>query len=127
MFQRPHMSVYFAETTAQAASRMKPRKILRLKSTKATKDQSKCIAKRQHCGRAGAWSQPKRTCLVKGTKFLELRDAGDPVECALAYNDQGADELVFLDIYVDPREHVYPMQVPLGSMRDMLLTKTERT
>ncbi|KAA0016718.1 acetolactate synthase 3 large subunit [Salinicola corii] len=36
-------------------------------------------------------------------------------------------ELVFLDIYVDPFEHVYPMQVPLGSMRDMLLSKTERT
>ena len=36
--------------------------------------------------------------VVKGTKFLQLRDAGDPVECAKAYNDQGADELVFLDI-----------------------------
>ena len=36
--------------------------------------------------------------VVKGTKFLELRDAGDPVECAVAYNLQGADELVFLDI-----------------------------
>ena len=36
--------------------------------------------------------------MVKGTKFLNLRDAGDPVECAIAYNDQGADELVFLDI-----------------------------
>lgn len=36
--------------------------------------------------------------VVKGTKFLELRDAGDPVESAIAYNDQGADELVFLDI-----------------------------
>jgi cyclase len=36
--------------------------------------------------------------VVKGTRFLELRDAGDPVECALAYNRQGADELVFLDI-----------------------------
>ena len=36
--------------------------------------------------------------VVKGTRFLALRDAGDPVECALAYNDQGADELVFLDI-----------------------------
>ncbi len=36
--------------------------------------------------------------VVKGTKFLSLRDAGDPVECAVAYNDQGADELVFLDI-----------------------------
>jgi imidazole glycerol-phosphate synthase subunit HisF len=36
--------------------------------------------------------------VVKGTKFLDLRDAGDAVECAIAYNDQGADELVFLDI-----------------------------
>lgn len=37
------------------------------------------------------------------------------------------DKLVFLDVYVDPREHVYPMQVPQGSMKDMLLSKTERT
>lgn len=36
--------------------------------------------------------------VVKGVKFLQLRDAGDPVECALAYEKQGADELVFLDI-----------------------------
>lgn len=36
--------------------------------------------------------------VVKGTQFLELRDAGDPVECAKAYDAQGADELVFLDI-----------------------------
>jgi cyclase len=36
--------------------------------------------------------------VVKGTKFLQLRDAGDPVECAIEYNRQGADELVFLDI-----------------------------
>jgi len=36
--------------------------------------------------------------VVKGVKFLELRDAGDPVECAQAYDEQGADELVFLDI-----------------------------
>ena len=36
--------------------------------------------------------------VVKGTKFLSLRDAGDPVECAVEYNRQGADELVFLDI-----------------------------
>lgn len=36
--------------------------------------------------------------VVKGTKFLDLRDAGDPVECAKAYDRQGADELVFLDI-----------------------------
>lgn len=36
--------------------------------------------------------------VVKGTKFLQLRDAGDPVECAMEYNRQQADELVFLDI-----------------------------
>ncbi|MGH7995127.1 MAG: imidazole glycerol phosphate synthase subunit HisF [Opitutaceae bacterium] len=36
--------------------------------------------------------------VVKGVKFQELRDAGDPVECARAYDAQGADELVFLDI-----------------------------
>lgn len=36
--------------------------------------------------------------VVKGVQFLELRDAGDPVEMARVYDDQGADELVFLDI-----------------------------
>lgn len=36
--------------------------------------------------------------VVKGVKFQELRDAGDPVQCARAYDAQGADELVFLDI-----------------------------
>ncbi len=36
--------------------------------------------------------------VVKGVKFLNLRDAGDPVELADRYNQQGADELVFLDI-----------------------------
>ncbi len=36
--------------------------------------------------------------VVKGTKFLNLRDAGDPVELAKFYNAEGADELVFLDI-----------------------------
>lgn len=36
--------------------------------------------------------------VVKGTNFVGLRDAGDPVELAGRYNDQGADEVVFLDI-----------------------------
>ena len=36
--------------------------------------------------------------VVKGTNFVGLRDAGDPVEVARRYQDQGADELVFLDI-----------------------------
>ncbi|MDR0532893.1 MAG: imidazole glycerol phosphate synthase subunit HisF [Verrucomicrobiales bacterium] len=36
--------------------------------------------------------------VVKGIRFVEIRDAGDPVEAAIAYDKQGADELVFLDI-----------------------------
>src|SRR6202007_2672 len=36
--------------------------------------------------------------VVKGVKFVDLRDAGDPVEAALAYDAAGADELCFLDI-----------------------------
>ncbi len=36
--------------------------------------------------------------VVKGVNFVELKDAGDPVEIARRYNDQGADELTFLDI-----------------------------
>ncbi len=36
--------------------------------------------------------------VVKGINFLELRDAGDPIEIAKRYDDQGADELTFLDI-----------------------------
>ena len=36
--------------------------------------------------------------VVKGINFVNLQDAGDPVEAAEAYNREGADELVFLDI-----------------------------
>src|SRR5215471_14811318 len=36
--------------------------------------------------------------VVKGVNFVNLRDAGDPIELAKFYNDEGADELVFLDI-----------------------------
>ena len=36
--------------------------------------------------------------VVKGTKFIDIRDAGDPVELAAHYDAQGADELIFLDI-----------------------------
>ena len=36
--------------------------------------------------------------VVKGVNFVGLRDAGDPIECGLRYSDEGADELVFLDI-----------------------------
>lgn len=49
--------------------------------------------------------------VVKGVQFVELRDAGDPVELAGAYDAQGADELVFLDITAssDDRTTVYDM------------------
>jgi len=40
--------------------------------------------------------------VVKGTSFVELKDAGDPVELARFYYEQGADELVFLDITATP-------------------------
>ena len=36
--------------------------------------------------------------VVKGINFVQLRDAGDPVDNARAYDEQGADELTFLDI-----------------------------
>ena len=49
--------------------------------------------------------------VVKGVSFVELRDAGDPVELARVYEQEGADELVFLDITAssDDRSTVYDM------------------
>ena len=51
----------------------------------------------------------------------------EELEPALARAFAIKDKLVFLDIHVDPKEHVYPMQVPGGAMNDMFLSKTERT
>ncbi len=47
--------------------------------------------------------------VVKGVNFVDIRDAGDPVELASLYNQQGADEIVFLDITAssDSRETLY--------------------
>src|SRR6266568_3360219 len=49
--------------------------------------------------------------VVKGVSFVELRDAGDPVELARVYDAEGADELVFLDITAshEDRSTVYEM------------------
>ncbi|SUO95610.1 imidazole glycerol phosphate synthase subunit HisF [Suttonella ornithocola] len=49
--------------------------------------------------------------VVKGTNFINIRDAGDPVEAAKRYNDQGADEITFLDITAtsDARETTLKM------------------
>jgi cyclase len=44
----------------------------------------------------------KGATVVKGIEFVNLREAGDPVELAKRYNDEGADELVFLDITASP-------------------------
>ena len=57
---------------------------------------------------------------IRVTKPEELQPA---LERAFALKEQ----LVFLDIHIDPKEHVYPMQVPGGAMNDMFLSKTERT
>ena len=53
--------------------------------------------------------------VVKGTNFLQLRDAGDPVEVAARYEQEGADELVFLDITASHEE------------RDIMIDVVQRT
>lgn len=49
--------------------------------------------------------------VVKGINFVNLRDAGDPVEQAKAYDQMGADELVFLDISATPEGHQTTLEV----------------
>jgi cyclase len=49
--------------------------------------------------------------VVKGIQFADLRDAGDPVEAALAYDAQGADELVFLDITASHEDRAIMLDV----------------
>lgn len=58
-----------------------------------------------------------------GMKVEKLAD----LESAMTEAFKLKDKLVFMDIYVDPNEHVYPMAVAGGSMKDMILSKTERT
>ncbi|WP_421682096.1 acetolactate synthase 3 large subunit [Stutzerimonas urumqiensis] len=58
-----------------------------------------------------------------GMRITELKDLKPGLEEAFAMKNR----LVFLDIQVDPSEHVYPMQIRDGAMRDMWLSKTERT
>ena len=49
--------------------------------------------------------------VVKGVHFVNLRDAGDPVENARLYDAEGADELVFLDISATPEEHATTIEM----------------
>ena len=58
-----------------------------------------------------------------GMRITDLKDLKPMMEEAFAMKDR----LVFLDIQVDTSEHVYPMQIKDGAMRDMWLSKTERT
>ena len=58
-----------------------------------------------------------------GMRITDLKDLKPKMEEAFAMKDR----LVFLDIAVDTSEHVYPMQIRGGAMRDMWLSKTERT
>jgi len=58
-----------------------------------------------------------------GMRVTELKDLKPKMEEAFALKNR----LVFLDIKVDSSEHVYPMQIRDGAMRDMWLSKTERT
>lgn len=58
----------------------------------------------------------------EGIKITRKEDLEPMLKKALAMKDK----LVFVDIYVDPSEHVYPMHVVRGSMKDMWLSKTEK-
>jgi imidazole glycerol-phosphate synthase subunit HisF len=49
--------------------------------------------------------------VVKGVRFQGLRDAGDPVECARAYESQGADEVVLLDVSATPKGRSHNLDV----------------
>lgn len=74
-------------------------------------------------------SLPDFVKLVESYGHVGIRvNQGDDLDAALddCFNKY-KDRLVFMDIYVDQKEHVYPMQVPGASMRDMWLSKTERT
>lgn len=62
--------------------------------------------------------------VVKGIRFQDLRDAGDPVECARQYEKQGADELVLLDVSAtnDGREHALQTVRAVRSVLSIPLT-----
>ncbi|MCK4777058.1 MAG: imidazole glycerol phosphate synthase subunit HisF, partial [Actinomycetia bacterium] len=62
--------------------------------------------------------------VVKGVKFLELKDAGDPVEQAEFYNTEGADELVFLDITASAEKRKTMIDVALKTSEKMFIPFT---
>jgi len=62
--------------------------------------------------------------VVKGVNFVGLRDAGDPVELAARYNQQGADELVFLDITASSDERDTMVDVVARTARQVFIPLT---
>ncbi|MGD8457458.1 MAG: imidazole glycerol phosphate synthase subunit HisF [Anaerolineales bacterium] len=62
--------------------------------------------------------------VVKGINFINLRDAGDPVEQAKAYDEMGADELVFLDISATPQDHTTTLAVVQSIAEQVFLPLT---
>src|ERR1700758_68730 len=62
--------------------------------------------------------------VVKGVRFVDLRDAGDPVEAARAYDEQGADELVFLDITASHEDRAIMLDVVRHTAEDIYMPLT---
>ena len=62
--------------------------------------------------------------VVKGTKFIDLRDAGDPVELAEIYDQAGADEVVFLDITASAEKRYIMLEVVKKTAEKMFIPFT---
>jgi cyclase len=62
--------------------------------------------------------------VVKGVRFQGLRDAGDPVERALAYQEQGADEIVILDVSATPEARQHATEVVAGIREKLMIPLT---
>lgn len=62
--------------------------------------------------------------VVKGINFVNLRDAGDPVELAAAYDKEGADELVFLDITATHEERPLMLEVARRTAEEVFIPYT---
>lgn len=62
--------------------------------------------------------------VVKGTRFLDLRDAGDPVEIAAFYDKEGADEIVFLDITASHEERDIIIDVVANTASEVFIPLT---
>jgi imidazole glycerol-phosphate synthase subunit HisF len=62
--------------------------------------------------------------VVKGVSFVNLRDAGDPVQNALFYDEQGADELIFLDITASHEKRKIILNVVMKTAEDVFMPLT---